>query len=973
MASKTSQAKGRVDLEVKDTKFASGIRAAQSALASLDKTNRALGTGATTVKNKLEGLASSAASLKTKIASYGRAWDEVVTKTNNAGRAMDAVAQKSRTLGTAAENLGAKTRRMGGEFNGGAMTKIQNAGRAMDETTRRARTLSGAVTDLGTKTRQMSGAFTQSTQSVRQQGQAMQQTAASARQSAQATTQATQATSRLNAGSIGTAASIGTMGAGLVSLEASMSNYTKAQFKVEKATVGVEKATLNVQRANTMLLNAENMLRKGRESGKKTAAELQYYEEQVANYREDARLKTEDLTLKQERLNIAQMDYADTQKLMASSIATTLLGTVSAAAQMISAKSVATAKDTAATKGNMISNLANSKALRILGIDLTAARTHFSTASMAVRGFTISSTGARVAVTGFSKATLFASATLKGLWASLGPVGLITILATGLYTAWETSQEFRDGIMWLIDSLQELWKTLRTIIPVFGLVEDGLKAMGWDIAANTDAWQEANRTINQGGDIMLETSQSLHVLDTEMEHANLTTDDLSESVDNLTGHIEDTTESFTSAAGILTSSLIPAFTRYDDIIRTAIGTETDSTKIKRDMQSSLIDLSNAFRTAGENGQAAMYAMQQSSGSATMRMIEDWHNSGFALDDWHRKLWDMAGGSEEAWNKLAGGASNATSSIISDISDVSQATEQLKRTLSDLKKNHFEPGFRYMSSSLDTLREGLRALHEGEYETSKAALEKRALDLRRDTDSNQKGMSDDRNPAKPGTYEWYANKYPGLSKGGIHQRMRNVQKQAAARRVDDYNQYVRIFGRPPPGLTLVRKKNIQQTSTHADVGLTDWNPPRGWSAKTRARNYQIRLDKLLADMRAVIRASGADPDSGYYARKYSKGKYTYFRGTSDRSYRTRLEAIRDSKAAAGARSHLGEYGGPSADILHAEHELSRLRALRSGMGSGTNRDRVDEQIRDAERRIAGLRNAAADANDDPLIIMETVSP
>ena len=135
-------------------------------------------------------------------------------------------------------------------------------------------------------------------------------------------------TGRFNAQTIGTAASIGTMGAGLVSLEASMSNYDKAAQKVEKAEQGLQK-TRDLMLTSTLGLDrAEIKLTKAKASGKKTAEEIAVLEANRDLYRQKVATATQELTIKEQDLNIAMMDQTDTHKLMATSIATTLLGTL---------------------------------------------------------------------------------------------------------------------------------------------------------------------------------------------------------------------------------------------------------------------------------------------------------------------------------------------------------------------------------------------------------------------------------------------------------------------------------------------------------------------------------------------------------------------------------------------------------------------------------------------------------------------
>ena len=510
-----SKAKGVIDIEVKGDRFKATITDFVSSLSKLEAAGKQSGTS-------LKSLGSSAQGAVARM-------NTLHSVTSRASAALFKNTQGMANLGQATVQMAQKSQ--------GAVLPMDKLNTAINNTNR-------SAIQLGNQGAQGVNKFTG----------AAQRAGAGAGQMSQGVNQATQATSRFNAGTIGTAASIGTMGAGLVSLEASMSNYTKAAYKVEKATVGVEKAKLGEQKANTMLLNAQNMLDNARKRGNKTAEEMQYYEEQVINYREDLSLKTEDLKLKQEKLNIANMDYADTQKLMASSIATTLLGTISAAASMIQAKSMSTIKDTAAmagntagSKANALANIANSRALKILGIDLNLAKTHFSTASASMKSFGFSAQGARAGLSGLASG-------FKGLYAAMGPVGLAILAATTIWQLWETNAlGFRDAVHWVIDELQKLMGALNQVLPIFGWIDDGLKSIGINVGENIDQWQEMDKTIYQ-------TDQTLQGADTTVSQATATLEsfevqtlDSGQAVDTLTQEVSEAiiaTEAHTSALSV---------------------------------------------------------------------------------------------------------------------------------------------------------------------------------------------------------------------------------------------------------------------------------------------------------------------------------------------------------------------------------------------------------------------------------------
>ena len=477
------------------------------------------------------------------------------TSTNKSVQTNRQLAQAAQSIAGPLGNFSQQTLRAG--------QSLTNTTQQIQRATTQTQTYTRAAESAAASTSKMAIQMNQAKSAVSGLSASSGQAAANMQRVGQSTQQATAQTSRFNANTVGTAASIGTMGAGLVSLEASMSNYAKATYKVEKAELGVQKSRDGLQKSQTMLLNAENMLEKARKAGNKTAQEMQYYEEQVINYRQDVATKTEDLTLKQERLNIVNMDYADTQKLMASSIATTLLGTISAAAQMISAKSIATAKDTAATKGNTLANIANSRALKFLGIDLTKARTHFSTASTSIKGMTLSSKGLQLGLKGVA-------AGVKGLYASIGPLGWAIIGITTIWQAWEENLfGFRDGVHWVIDELQKLWGLLKSFLPVLGMIETAFSSLGFELGKSVDEWQAADQAIYQ-------TDETMQHVDTTMSGVTTTTTDLTDAAAMLT--------STEQGLETQTDETTGAMTDFDDAITDATtSTLAHTTAISADM------------------------------------------------------------------------------------------------------------------------------------------------------------------------------------------------------------------------------------------------------------------------------------------------------------------------------------------------------------------------------------------------------
>ena len=494
----STQLKGGIELTSNTAPFATGIGRALDSLRKLDtQTNQStqrtqqFSQATATIKGPLDSLGMSTSAAAQRLQQYNQRAGEAHSRTQQAAGVLRQSQTAMANFGRAAESAAASTQKMAIQTN--------NA--------------KGAVGGLAAQTGQASAGMSRM---------------------GQTTTQAAQATGRLNAGTIGTAASIGTMGAGLVSLEASMSNYAKAEYKVEKSTLAVQKARDLMQSTTASLMAAQLNYDKAQKAGKKTAEEMAVLEQRLSYYKQKLSTDTEDLQLKQEKLNLANMDYADTQKLMASSIATTLLGTLSAAASMIQAKSIATVKDTVAagtnttaTKTNALAQLTSSRAFKMLLIDMTAAKTGFSQITQNMKMSTIAAKGLGPSLRGVAGG-------IKGVVMSLGPVGIIMTLATSLWAAWESSQQFRDGVHWVINEMQKLFEMVSQILVPLQWLDKGLQALGINVGESIDKWQEQTAVIGEADAAMQDAGNTVIELDAYEQDMTATLGELETQTDQTT-------------------------------------------------------------------------------------------------------------------------------------------------------------------------------------------------------------------------------------------------------------------------------------------------------------------------------------------------------------------------------------------------------------------------------------------------------
>ena len=174
------------------------------------------------------------------------------------------------------------------------------------------------------------------------------------------------------------------------------------------------------------------------------------------------------------------MDQADTHKLMASSIATTLLGTISSAAGLMGNMNMQSLKN--------IKNLPIlSKLIGITGTTSGTAATKIGATSGAMTG--MQGAGAKAGIGLRTVATGF-----KGLFVAMGPIGWAILGISSLWLAWETNfLGFRDGVHYIINGMQQIWTWLEKILLPLQWLNEGLKAMGINLGANLDAWQEEEK------------------------------------------------------------------------------------------------------------------------------------------------------------------------------------------------------------------------------------------------------------------------------------------------------------------------------------------------------------------------------------------------------------------------------------------------------------------------------------------------
>ena len=270
---------------------------------------------------------------------------------------------------------------------------------------------------------------------------------------------------------VGLMGSVAGLAGSFVTLETSMSNIPKRLNAIAKAESLVETQEVSLQRQGTSLKRLTLQLDKARKDGNKTMAEMEIMENKIADTKANIALYTGKLSDAQEDLNLKHMDYADTLKLMATSVFTTFLTAGSTVTIMLSQMATEAKVTTGVLVKMKLAAIANSRFLKLLGVDAATAGRHFTTMSANMHTAGTSAELLKFKLIGVKYA-------IKGVYAALGPVGWAIIGLTTLYALWtENTLGIRDATRETIKALQEMWEYLKWIMPTIAAVEAAWKAL----------------------------------------------------------------------------------------------------------------------------------------------------------------------------------------------------------------------------------------------------------------------------------------------------------------------------------------------------------------------------------------------------------------------------------------------------------------------------------------------------------------
>ena len=157
-----------------------------------------------------------------------------------------------------------------------------------------------------------------------------------------------------------------------------------------------------------------------------------------------------------------------------------------------------------------------SKLIGITGTTSGTAATKIGATSGAMTG--MQGAGAKAGIGLRSVATGF-----KGLFVAMGPIGWAILGISSLWLAWETNfLGFRDGVHYIINGMQQIWTWLEKILLPLQWLNEGLKAMGVNLGANLDKWQEEEKATRDADQAYKDTTKSIEGVGTA--HATLQTD-----------------------------------------------------------------------------------------------------------------------------------------------------------------------------------------------------------------------------------------------------------------------------------------------------------------------------------------------------------------------------------------------------------------------------------------------------------------
>ena len=264
------------------------------------------------------------------------------------------------------------------------------------------------------------------------------------------TQQLTAATNASRTAMIGQVTSMATVGISVIALEASLSKYNKSLLNIERKEDALEMAKVASARANTNLEKSQNRLNKMQEKGlagtRDYEIQLQAHSDKLAQ----ATVYTNQLETKTKDLEISHMDFADTLKLLGSSIFITFLTVGSSVGLMLTNMAANANMTTGAFVKQKLAVMSNSRAMQLLGPNIKKMRAEFllMRVSVAQTGPALTGMRAQLALTRVSLTTIkFA---VRGLYAALGPLGWAML---GLGVAAEVVMNDVGGVRTSLDDM----------------------------------------------------------------------------------------------------------------------------------------------------------------------------------------------------------------------------------------------------------------------------------------------------------------------------------------------------------------------------------------------------------------------------------------------------------------------------------------------------------------------------------------
>ena len=404
----------------------------------------------------------------------GQATTGLVGKFEKAGYKFDATSQKNIKLAAAAEKAAPKIKSVG--------VSAAKTGQQLTQSGQAAGKAGQQYTTMGNNAGQAGQKMASLSNQSKQAGGAMKSVEQSSTGMSTSITASVQSTVALTQGIQGSVAAYRDMHQVQIDVEAKEVSITQIEIGLEKALVDVaaEERALTQARKDGSLSTEELADR---------TAKLASEYKQIENDQKDLRVNTEELALVKEKVNDAYINFATT-------IAQTAVGAYGTLASFMT-------KDTKNTIKNLAAKISSIGGNSKLAASNTATGLSFGGLSTAAKGAAVSLKGVGTSI--------------KGVMIAMGPIGWALIGITALWGAWETNLfGFRDIIHQVIDELQKAWDVIKWVIPVLGLLDEGLKSMNVNLGESVDAWQEEERAEREAAKTMEDTTDTIHGVGTEL-------------------------------------------------------------------------------------------------------------------------------------------------------------------------------------------------------------------------------------------------------------------------------------------------------------------------------------------------------------------------------------------------------------------------------------------------------------------------